>query len=149
MDYKAAKSYLDGILNARRQITRLELSIARIREEIVNPYPGGGYGDKVQTSPQGDALERKVIKYVDLLRKHENAFMEYKEHYERIIYDGEVHIMQMPEGKPKQFLLAHYIDGVSEIDYGVMNGYETTVSVYNLKIRSIRTFANFFLETWW
>ena len=149
MDYKTAKAYLDGILNARRQINRLEISMARIREEIANPLPSGGYGDKVQTSPQGDALERKVIKYIDLLTKHEKAFLASKQHYEQKIYDAETHILQMPDGKPKQFLLAHYIDGVTEIDYAVINGYDTTNSVYNLKLRAIQTFANFFTKKWW
>lgn len=148
MEYRIAKAYLDSILNARRQIIRLELSIERLEHEMTYPAVTVG-GDRVQSSPAGDALERRVIKYVELLEKHRKAYIRRKTSYEEKLYDAESHIMLLPDGKPKTFLLEHYIDGVSELDYGITHGYETTVSVYNLKIRAVRLFANFFEKKWW
>jgi hypothetical protein len=142
MEYKKAKAYLDGILSARLNIAKLEASIARVRFDLEHPLSAVNYDrDKVQSSPSKDTLEKQVIRYMELLGKHEALYVERKTALERKLYEAELKIMKLPDGKPRDFLLRHYIDGVSEIDYAVEAGYETTSSVYKLRIRAIKLFA--------
>lgn len=143
MEYKKAKAYLDGIRSCRLNLVKYELSIARIRYELEHPLTGISYeADKVGGSPKGDALEKKVIKYLELLGKHEELYVAKKTELERRIYDAQIKIMQLPDGRAKDFLLRHYVDGISEIDYAIEAGYETTASVYKLRIRAIKLFSS-------
>ena len=143
MEYKKAKAYLDGIRSCRLNIVKLEASIDRVRHELDNPLSAVSYDkDKVQSSLKGDSLERQVIKYLELLDKHERLYIEQKTFLEKRIYEAEAKILQLPNGKPKDFLLRHYIDGASEIDYALEAGYETTASVYKLRVRAIKLFAS-------
>ena len=114
----------------------------RIRHELDNPLTAIGYGsDKVQTASKGDALERQVLRYLELLEKHEKLYVERKTELEQRIFEAEQLILKLPHGKPRDFLLRHYIDGLSEIDYAIEAGYESTNSVYKLRIRAVKLFA--------
>ena len=143
MDYEKAKAYLDGIRSCRLNIIKLEISMDRIRHELNNPLTAIGYGsDKVQSTSKGDALERQVLRYLELLEKHKKLYIERKTELERRIFEAEQLILKLPHGKPRDFLLRHYIDGASEIDYALEAGYETTASVYKLRVRAIKLFAS-------
>jgi hypothetical protein len=142
MEYKKAKAYLDGIRSARLNITKIELSIARLRYDLEHPLTGIAYDkDKVSSSPRGDAMERQVMRYLELLGKHEQLYVLRKTELEQKVFEAELRIMKLPDGRARDFLLRHYVDGVSEIDYAIEAGYETTASVYKLRIRAIKLFA--------
>lgn len=143
MKYEQAKTYLESVRKCRLQINRLELCIIRVRTEMENPLGNIAQGERVQTSAV-NSFEAKMVRYLDLLGKHETAYAKAKEAYEEKLYQAESMIMLLPDGRVKEFLLAYYIDGMSELDFGVAMGYETTGSVYNLKRRAIRTFATNF-----
>lgn len=143
MTYREAKTFLDKTRHCRLQLNRILMEIERIRAEMQSPMGGMSSGDKVQTS-KTNTNEAKLLRYIALLEKHEAVYLEAKCRYETIIFEAESLIIQMPESRSKDFLLAHYIDGMSELDYGVTNGYMTTGSVYNLKRRAIRQFAESF-----
>lgn len=142
MEYKKAKAYLDGIRSCRLNVLKLQASMDRVRHELDNPLTAVGYGsDKVQSTPKGDTLERLVIRHIELLEKHERTYVEMKTELEKRIFEAEQLILKLPHGKPRDFLLRHYIDGVSEIDYAIEVGYENTSSVYKLRVRAVKLFA--------
>lgn len=142
MEYKKAKAYLDGIRSCRLNVLKLQASMDRVRHELDNPLTAVGYGsDKVQSTPKGDALERLVLRHIELLEKHERTYIEMKTELEKRIFEAEQLILKLPHGKPRDFLLRHYIDGVSEIDYAIEAGYESTSSVYKLRVRAVKLFA--------
>lgn len=142
MEYKKAKAYLDGIRSCRLNVLKLQASMDRVRHELDNPLTAVGYGsDKVQSTPKGDALERLVLRHIELLEKHERTYVEMKTELEKQIFEAEQLILKLPHGKPRDFLLRHYIDGVSEIDYAIEVGYESTSSVYKLRVRAVKLFA--------
>ena len=140
--YKKAKDDLERIRRLRLKISVIESAIERTRHEMENPMGAVSYDrDRVQSSNRGDSLERHVIKYVEQLDRYEKEYIDTKMELAQTVHEAEMMILQLPDVKPKDFLLRHYIDGVSEIDYAAESGYETTLSVYNLRIRAIKLFA--------
>ncbi len=140
--YQKAKEYLDRIERLRSTIDHLEDAIARDRYEMEHPLSAVTYDrDRVQSSPQGDSMEKHVIKYVEECDKHTKEYVANKFEYLKIIHEAEKIILQLPKGKPRDFLLRHYIDGVSEIEYAFESGYVTNLSVYNLRVRAIKLFS--------
>lgn len=142
MEYKKAKAYLDGIRSCRLNLVKYELSIARIRYELEHPLTGISYeADKVGGSPKGDALEKKVIKYLELLGKHEELYVAKQMELETLISEAEQKIIALPDGREKDYLYAVYIEGVPELDFGIEVGHTVIQSTYNLQCRAIKLFA--------
>lgn len=142
MQYAEARYYLNRVRNARLNVVKIEKRIAAVRFELEHPLGNAtDPGDRIQTGTRSDALERKVIKLLEILDKNQQILMERKSKLESLIMEAFNTIMGLPECVMKEFLIGHYIDGISEIDYASIHGYETTESVRNLKWRAIKFFA--------
>lgn len=145
MTYSEARDYLSQIRNKRLQILVLESRIQAIRFEMEHPLGSVNYAaDRVQTSAHGDGMERRILKYVKVLEKNGELYAELKTQYAKAVHEAFMKIEPLPDCVTKDFLLRHFIDGISEIDYAVERGYETTASVYKLRQRAIKFFARYY-----
>lgn len=134
-----AEGYLNGIKSCQKWIDIYNMRLAEIADTMIS-YGGGIQADKVQTSPKGDALERRVIDGLerygkiqeDILKRREELWARQDEAMERI--------MTLKDGNRKNFLLLHYIDGLTLTEVAMNLGHTEPSRIYHLKDEALRYF---------
>lgn len=134
-----AERYLQSIRDMRDKIKTLEEARDRISAPI-NVKAISYDRIRIQTSPSGDELENDVIRAVSKIEKMDQKIKKITERYEILKTEATDHILLVPEGQSRRFLLDYYIIGKSIREIESANMFEGEKSVYNLKKRAIRKF---------
>ena len=99
-----AKEYLQQIANMECKINILRLELEDLKEKALS-IGGSGFGERVQTSPTGDALERKVAKIID----KENELSDYILKAVNIRNKIVLQITGLKDTRYMQILHMHYV----------------------------------------
>ena len=103
------ESYLQRARDLKFRIEQLEEERAEILETMTLIKSTSDYSERVQTSPQGDGLERKVIQIMERLEKKDKEIIE-KVVTLRIRRENiRNRICRMKEGQSRRFLIDYYI----------------------------------------
>ena len=143
-----AEAYLGGVRALRHKLKYLDGKLRNLAEEILS-RGGIEYGDKVQTSAKGDALEKKVIEYVDELTRLQN---EYESQYialQKKQDEAFDRIDMLEEGRLKDFLIQYYINGVSEVEYASAAGFLGFNTIHKVKDRALEYFTKVAEDQGW
>lgn len=133
------EAYLNGIRALLRQIRMLNLRLDEIQEEMTT-FGGSGYGERVQTSPRGDALEKKVIRAMEQYGKIQEDLLERRLELWKKQDVAVQRIQSLKDGNRKEFLLLYYIDGMSMTQVAMELGHAEPSSVYHLKDEALNYF---------
>lgn len=139
MKTKWSDAYLNGIRNLRRWINIYNMRLEEISQEMVS-YGGGGIGEKVQTSPQGDALEKRVICAMEKYEKIQNNLLDKRL---RLWQEQDIaisRIMELKDGSRKEFLMMYYIDGLNMTEIAMRLGHTEPSRIYHLKDEALDYF---------
>lgn len=103
------ESYLQSARDLKFRIEQLEEERAEILETMTLIKSTSDYSERVQTSPQGDGLERKVIQIMERLEKKDQEIIG-KVVTLRIRRENiRNRICRMREGQSRRFLIDYYI----------------------------------------
>lgn len=103
------ESYLQSARDLKFRIEQLEEERAEILETMTLIKSTSDYSERVQTSPQGDGLERKVIQIMERLEKKDQEIIG-KVVTLRIRRENiRDRICRMREGQSRRFLIDYYI----------------------------------------
>lgn len=103
------ESYLQSARDLKFRIEQLEEERAEILETMTLIKSISDYSERVQTSPQGDGLERKVIQIMERLEKKDQEIIG-KVVTLRIRRENiRNRICRMREGQSRRFLIDYYI----------------------------------------
>ena len=103
------ESYLQSARDLKFRIEQLEEERAEILETMTLIKSTSDYSERVQTSPQGDGLERKVIQIMERLEKKNQEIIG-KVVTLRIRRENiRNQICRMREGQSRRFLIDYYI----------------------------------------
>lgn len=103
------ESYLQSARDLKFRIEQLEEERAEILETMTLIKSTSDYSERVQTSPQGDGLERKVIQIMERLEKKDQEIIG-KVVTLRIRRENiRNRICRMKEGQSRRFLIDYYI----------------------------------------
>ena len=142
MTREEAKEYFRRIDDARDQLKKCEISIGRLRFELEHPLSGVDYSrEKVSRTPEGSALENKVIKYMKLLQDHEQYYLQKKTELEGMLFEAECKIRELKAGMCRDYLFRRFIEGVKPTEYCKEVSYNDSKSVYQLQTRAFELFA--------
>jgi hypothetical protein len=103
------ENYLQKARDLKFALEQLEEDRREIISTMTSIKSASDYSDRVQTSPQGDGLERKVIKMIERLEKMDkriNAKVCALTMRRSSIRDK---ICRMKEGQSRRFLIDYYI----------------------------------------
>lgn len=104
------ESYLQSARDLKFRIEQLEEERAEILETMTLIKSTSDYSERVQTSPQGDGLERKVIQIMERLEKKDQEIIG-KVVTLRIRRENiRNRICRMREGQSRRFLIDYYIN---------------------------------------
>lgn len=103
------ESYLQSARDLKFRIEQLEEERAEILETMTLIKSTSDYSERVQTSPQGDGLERKVIQIMERLEKKDQEIIG-KVVTLRIRRENiRNRICRMREGQSRRFLIDYFI----------------------------------------
>lgn len=143
-----AKAYLNGIISRWKWVEIYQMQLERLQEQLIT-YGGGGLGEKVQSSPMGDALEKRVIKFVSDVTELKLKFYDQLDAANERQKEASARIMCLKVGKCQDILLDHYVRQISFTDLANAYGYDSELSIYKLHERAIRYFAEVAKENGW
>ena len=99
-----AKEYLGQIKKLDTCIDQKQVECDELREKM-HSVGGISYDEKVQSSPRADALERRVVKYVEMEQKINNMIDEFVDLKHEIINQ----IQSLTDEKHINFLFKRYV----------------------------------------
>lgn len=104
------ETYLQGARDLKFLIEQLEAERREILDTMVTIKSTSDYSDRVQTSPQGDSLERKVIEVLEKLERLDRRLI--KKVYALTIRRDNIRkkVCGMKEGQSRRFLIDYYIN---------------------------------------
>lgn len=147
-DTRWSKAYLAGLRTRWYQINILGRQIQNYRDQM-NTYGGSVLGDKVQTSPRGDALENRVIKWMERMEKLTLALYDKLDEANDLQLEAIWRINELKDGRCKDLLNCYYIERMSMNEIYQLFGYESEQSVYKLHTRALEYFETMAEERGW
>lgn len=103
------ETYLQSARDLKFKIEQLQEERDEILRSMTAIKSTSDYGERVQTSPTGDGLEKKVIKAIERLEKMD-ALITRKIVTLQIRRDGiRNRVCRMKEGQSRRFLIDYYI----------------------------------------
>lgn len=136
---KWAEAYLNGVLNRWKWVDIYKLRIEQLRENIII-YGTMGTGDKVQSTPTGDALERKVLKFIEDTKRAQIALLDKINEAEKKQDEAIERIMSMKPGRRRDILYDHYICKISFEELTDRYGYSDGKTIYKVHRRALEYF---------
>ena len=104
------ETYLQGARDLKFRVEQIEQDRRDILDAMTAIKSTSDYSDKVQTSPQGDGLECRVIKYMERLEKLDRQ-LERKAYALAIRrHNIRIKVCRMKEGQGRRFLIDYYIE---------------------------------------
>lgn len=136
-----AEAYLNGILSLKQWISVYNVRLAEIQDEMIS-YGGGGIGERVQTSPRGDALEKRVIRALERYGEIQEALFDKRDELWRKQDIAINRIMSLKDGNRKTFLMLHYIEGLNLVEISLRLGHSEPSRIYHLKDEALQYFEH-------
>lgn len=132
-----AESYLEGARSLKFKIELIEEDRRDILEAMTAIRSTSDYSDRVQTSPQGDGLERKVIKYMERLEKLDSSLE--RKAYALAIRRHNIRqkVGRMKDGQSRRFIIDYYLNCKSWEE--IFDEYAIEPD-YHMKRKAIRDF---------
>lgn len=143
-----ARAYLGGIRNLYHWIRYMEKRIVSLEADIVS-YGSTQTGDRVQSSPRGDQMERRVIKYVETIERLQVQLIEKKSQMLERQDEAFARIMELKEGHRRDFLVLYYIEGMSYAEISFEMGHSEQSRIYHLRDEAIEYFAKVARDRGW
>lgn len=142
MNKREAEAFLQEARDLKFRVDTMEQEMIEIHDAMITIRSTTDYSERVQTSPRQDGLESQAIRIIERMAELEKKLQEEKE---RMIFRRHrvlCAIREMKEGQYRRFLIDYYINCEDEIKIAVKYHYKTSASIYTLKMRAIREFAN-------
>ena len=139
-NYAWARAYLNGIISRWRWVDIFQTRISQLREQIIT-YGGTGAGEKVQTSPSGDAMEKRVIAFIEKTNKLTMALYDKIDEANERQAEAEERIMCLKTGKCQDLLIDHYLCQKSFERIKEEYCYSDISAVYKLHERALKYFT--------
>ena len=136
-----AKDYLQSIRDLRFKIEDLKKERGDVLANMIVVKSTSDYSERVQSSPRQDGLENQAIRIIERMQELDKELQEAKERMVFKRHRIRNAIMEMKEGQSRRFLMDYYINCESEIQIAVRYHYKTSASIYTLKMRAIKDFA--------
>lgn len=112
MDIGWSKAYLNGVRSRWVMVDYYSRRIQNLEEQLVT-FGGGGFGEKVQSSPRHDALEARVLKFIENEEKIILKFYDLLEDANAKQDEAMDRISLLKEGHRKDFLIEYYVNRLS------------------------------------
>lgn len=132
-----AENYLEGARSLKFKIDMIEADRRDILDAMTAIRSTSDYSDRVQTSPQGDGLERRVIKYMERLERLDNSLE--RKAYALAIRRHNIRqkVGRMKEGQCRRFIVDYYLECK---DWDQIFREYAIEPDYHIKRRAIREF---------
>lgn len=103
------ETYLQSARDLKFRIEQLQEERDEIVRAMMSIKSTSDYSERVQTSPQGDGLERKVLRTMERLEKMDHTLIK-KIVVLQIRRDGiRNRVCRMKEGQSRRFLIDYYV----------------------------------------
>lgn len=103
------ETYLQSARDLKFRIEQLQEERSEIVRAMTSIKSTSDYSERVQTSPQGDGLERKVLRTMERLEKMDHVLIK-KIVVLQIRRDGiRNRVCKMKEGQSRRFLIDYYV----------------------------------------
>ena len=103
------ETYLQSARDLKFRIEQLQEERDEIVRAMTSIKSTSDYSERVQTSPQGDGLERKVLRTMERLEKMDHTLIK-KIVVLQIRHDGiRNRVCRMKEGQSRRFLIDYYV----------------------------------------
>lgn len=148
MDTRWSRNYLNGIRTRWYQIDIWQRQIENFREQMQS-FGGSAAGERVQTSPKGDALEKRVLKYVEKIDKLTMALYDKLDEANDMQVEAMDRICTLSDGRCKDLLNCYYVQRLSMGEIAGVFGYDSIESAYKLHIRALEYFEEMADKNGW
>lgn len=135
-----AKEYLEQLSVLNEMIDQNVERLGELRE-LAGSTGGIQYGERVQTSPSGDVLEKKVVKYVQLEQEISNEIDKFADAKEQIIRE----IRGLHNKNYIQVLYKIYVQfkSVRDVSKEIGKSYGYTIELHNKALSAFKnTYQN-------
>ena len=146
--YEWARAYLNGVISRWKWVDIFQTRIEQLREQMIT-YGGSDMGERVQTSPSGDALEKKVIAFIEKTNKLTMALYDKIDEANERQAEAEMRIMSLKVGKCQDLLIDHYLMRKSFEQIKEEYYYSDINTVYKLHERALEYFTEVAIANGW
>jgi hypothetical protein len=148
MDTGWSKAYLNGVLLRWKWVDIYTIRLSQLRDQIIT-YGSGGLGERVQTSPTGDALEKRVLKFIEDTDRIQIALYDKLEEANAMQDEASERIMQLKPGRCQTLLIDHYIRRIEFGELSDLYGYEDGNTIYKVHQRALEYFEEIANSAGW
>ena len=146
---KWSEAYLSGVRNRWVMVDYYEKRIKQLEDQLL-AYGGAGFNnERVQSSPQRDALEKRVIRFVENEEKVIVRFYDQLEAANEKQDEAMERIGCLKEGNRKNFLIEYYVNRLSIREIMEQFGHSDEGSTRNLKMKAREYFEKAADENGW
>ena len=149
METKWSEAYLSGVRNRWVMVDYYEKRIRQLEEQML-AYGGASFNsERVQSSPKGDALEKRVIRFIENEEKLIARFYDQLEAANEKQDEAMERIGCLKEGNRKSFLIEYYVNRLSIRDITALFVHSDEASTRNLKAKALEYFERVANENGW
>lgn len=149
MDTKWSEAYLSGVRNRWVMVDYYEKRIKQLEDQLLAYGSTGLSNERVQSSPQRDALEKRVIRFVEDEEKLIARFYDQLDAANKKQDEAMERIGCLKEGNRKSFLIEYYVNRLSIRDITALFVHSDEASTRNLKAKALEYFERVANENGW
>ena len=139
MDTRWSESYLNGVRSGWVMVNYYAERIKNLEDQLVT-YSNYSLGERVQSSPRHDALEQRVIKFIENEEKNILKFYDLLESANAKQDEAMDRISMLKEGRRKDFLIEYYVNRQSVKSIAELFEHSDGGSTRNLKAKALEYF---------
>lgn len=148
MDTRWSEAYLGGVRNKWVMVDYYNKRIRELKEQILT-FGSSGLGERVQSSPKRDNLEKRVIRFIEREEQIILKFYDLLEEANNKQDEAMERLSVLKEGNRKNFLIEYYVNRASVEQITNMFGHSGTGSTRNLKVKALEYFEEMADKNGW
>lgn len=149
MEAKWSEAYLSGVRNRWVMVDYYERRIKQLEDQLIAYGSAGISGERVQSSPKRDSLEKRVIRFVENEEKIIVKFYDQLEAANEKQDEAMERIGCLKDGNRKNFLIEYYVNRLSIREIAELFGHSDEASTRNLKAKALEYFEKAADENGW
>lgn len=146
---KWSEAYLSGVRNRWVMVDYYERRIKQLEDQLLAYGSAGINGERVQSSPKRDSLEKRVIRFVENEEKIIVKFYDQLEAANEKQDEAMERIGCLKDGNRKNFLIEYYVNRLSIREIMALFGHSDEGSTRNLKMKALEYFEKAADENGW
>ena len=149
MDTSWSEAYLNAVRSRWTLIDYYSTRLKQLQEQLTSYGGSASIGERVQSSPTHNELEKRVLKFIDEEEKIMLKIYDLLEEANREQDETMDRIGCLKEGNRKNFLIEYYVNKLSIKEIMALFGHSDEGSTRNLKMKALEYFEKAADENGW